>query len=305
LAAELIADCASDPPLGATRRALAVHRARDVLYGLGAVALFHPQARLRAVARHPDAAAALVAAAEAAGAQVLVTKLGDAWPPLGSVGEGRFLPAEHLVRIAEEARGVGARRYVTVAGAVAQPAVTGADVVCTVEELVAAAGGADAPDWVAVAGGVPAGRRVERQATLDEVDDPLLLILSHAHPAARRLAVPVSHWLLRAASACEACRACSDGCPHVAPHELIATLLSGRADDPSLARALGCAGCGLCDALCPAALSPLSVTRETGRRLTAAGAPPMPRLPPGGLDVGLFTLRLGLGGYDRAPDVRL
>ncbi|HZS37927.1 MAG TPA: hypothetical protein VFF06_13915, partial [Polyangia bacterium] len=55
----VVGDCAADPPLGATGRALATARAEDVVYGLGAIALALGVKRLALRVRHDDARAAL------------------------------------------------------------------------------------------------------------------------------------------------------------------------------------------------------------------------------------------------------
>jgi ferredoxin len=303
------ADCASDPPLGATARALAVHRAADVIYGLGACALGQ-RGPLRVAAAYEDAARALGEAIRAAGAAVEVERVRPVWPIRL---DGVALPAAMLVRVADAARGRPERRYLTVAGQVARPVVIAAPVEATIEALVAEAGGALVPDWVALAGGTPTGRRVDRATRIGEVEDTLVLVVSHDHPAARRERTPLSEWRLRAKSACEGCRVCTDGCPEpkVQPHEILATLATGRDDGLRLTAALACTACGLCDVHCPAELSPRALVGDVARRLTAAGARAnlIPTTEaserPQGLDRGLATLRLGLGSLDRAPEVRL
>ena len=58
----LVADCASDGPLSATRFALAVRRADAVLYGLGLAALGkEPRPKLEIAVRHEDARRAISA----------------------------------------------------------------------------------------------------------------------------------------------------------------------------------------------------------------------------------------------------
>ncbi len=76
----LVADCASDPPLGATGRALATARAGDVLYGLGAAALERGARELAVAVRDAAARDAVATAAEAMGAHVHVMYMPDAWP---------------------------------------------------------------------------------------------------------------------------------------------------------------------------------------------------------------------------------
>ena len=130
----------------------------------------------------------------------------------------------------------------------------------TIEELVAAAGGPLDDDWLPVAEHRVLGR--------DELwaGEPLVMVLSARHPLVRRLRTPVSGWLLRAASACEGCRVCSESCAHLQPHEVVWTLATLRDDGVALAAAAACTGCGLCDAMCPSALSPRALVVDVKAR---------------------------------------
>jgi ferredoxin len=306
---KLVADCASDPPLSATGRALAVRRADDLLYGLGLRALGTSRPLAVAV-RHEDAARAIAEACARLEAAVEVVRLPDAWPPKI---DGESVAAAELVTATARARSRPQSVYVTVAGAVAQPLVLAAPDDATVESLVAAAGGALDADWVALAGGAPGGRLVERATTLAELDvceRSTLVVLSQGHAAVRRAKTPIADWLLRAASACEGCRVCGEACPvaGLLPHELCTTLTSGRDDGVRLARAVDCIGCGVCDAVCPSALSPRALVGDVRARLldgkvAAQSTGERSRAP--GLEMGLLTLRLGLGPYDRPPAFRI
>jgi hypothetical protein len=298
----LCGDAACDPPLGATARALAVARADDVVYGLGALALERGARQLTLRVRHDDAAAALARAIAKLEARVELVHLPDAWPP-SSPSSGVAVDAAALVGATDRVRGRPARAYVTVAGAVEAPEVCAAPPDATVEELVARARPCD-PDWVAVAGGAPAGRLVGRTSAVG--DASLVLVLPAGHPVVRRLRTPLSDWLWRAASACEGCRACSDACAGLAPHEVVWTLSTLRDDGVGLAQALACTACGLCDAVCPSSLSPRALVADVRDRMRAmAGAGAAVGAGARGLDVGLLTLRLGLGDYARAPVVNL
>lgn len=299
----VVGDCASDPPLGATGRALAVTRAADVVYGVGAIALERGVERMVLRTRHADAREALEREIARREARVEVRALADAWPPPD--GE-EVVRAGELVRAAERARGQEPRWYVTVAGAVRAPLVLGARAGTTAEELVAAADGALADDWVAVAGGAPAGRLAARD---QPVGDELVLILPAGHEVVRRLRTPIADWLQRAASACEGCRACSDACPApLEPHQIVWTLATLRDDGVDLARALACSGCGLCDLVCPSVLSPRALAVAVRDRLRAAGvgarANANDNVNASGIDVELLTLRLGLAPFARAPVIR-
>jgi ferredoxin len=284
-------DCASDPPLGATLRALACARAEDVLLGLAALA--PPKCKLQLTVRHPDAEAALAEAARRLAAAVEIVRLPDAWPPAANE-----LPDARAL-VAASPLGKEARRFVTVAGAVKEPAVMPVRGEATLAELLAAAGGPVDDDWLPLVFGEGFELR-EREAAW--AGEPLVLALPAAHPLARNRKTPLTDWLKRAASACEGCSICSESCAHLRPHEIVWTLATARDDGTRLTEALACTGCGLCDAMCPAALSPRALVVDARNRLRAAGASVSPSLRKlTGLDVKLLTQRLGLADYDREP----
>jgi ferredoxin len=318
----LIGDCASDPPLGATARLLATTRADDVVFGLGALALrrSHGDGELALAVADGAARAALATAIARIGAAPAIRLLDvpDAWPGVTAAAGDTIVPAAALVALADEAHGRAVERWVTVAGAVATPALLAATADETLAALVARAGGALDADWVALAGGAPAGWLAARDDVFAAIGAPaLLLVLPARHELVRRLRTPVATWLARAASACEGCRACSDASPTaLAPATLVAALVNRRDDGvaavavamaaaslaaTSLAMA-SCSGCGLCDAMCPAALSPRALATATRDRLRANGVHAEPAAPARpGLDRALLTARLGLTAYERSP----
>jgi len=304
----LVGDCASDPPLGATQRALGAARADDVVFGLGATALARGDRTLALAVADAAARAALAAAIERVGAKVELLDAPDAWPAIDARADDEVLPASLLVAVRDEARGRGAVTTVSVVGAVHEPTVLTAATTATMAELVARAGGALDADWVALAGGAPAGRLVDRDATLAEVGaTATVLVLPARHEWVRRARTTVGDWLWRAASACEGCRACSDACPASLPaHALVATLATGRDDGTAPALFAACSGCGVCDGACPAALSPRALATDVRDRLARGGVTPEAattlRV---GLDRALLTLRLGLASYDRPPRLLL
>jgi len=312
--ATLVADCAGDRPLASTRAALARSRPEDVLVGLGLMAASEERGawRYTLVARARAAEAAVLGEVAARReARVTVEEVAAVWPTARAAGE-RLVSAVDLVRLADRARGRAPRAYLTVAGAVARPSVVAAALDETVEALVAAAGGALGDDWVAIAGGPPGGRLVERAARAGDCDE-LVVIVPTGHEAARRLRTPLHDWLLRAASACEGCRMCTDACPEgdavvdgepLAPHRLALDVAQGREPAGALAAA-ACTGCGVCDAACPSSLAPSRIVGAVAERVRAAGGTPpavAPSVPlPRGLDLALLTLRLGLGDFAAAP----
>jgi Na+-translocating ferredoxin:NAD+ oxidoreductase RnfC subunit len=305
----LIGDCASDPPLSATAQALARWRADDVVYGLGAVALARGHRELALAVRDDEARAALAAAIARLDARVAIRDAAAAWPAVAAAARDELIPADVLVAVADEARGRARLGYVTVAGAVQTPLVLACAPSLTMAELAARAGGAVDDDWVPIAGGAPAGRLVARETTFAEAGSPsLLLILPATHALVRRLRLPLSAWLWRAASACANCRQCSDACPAgLSPHELVTTLATGRDDGMGTVAAATCTGCGLCDAVCPSALSPRALVvalrdrlRDAAPATVLAGGEVRAATLAVGLDLRLLTLRLDLTRYEKA-----
>jgi ferredoxin len=304
----LIGDCASDPPLGATQRALAAARPLEVVYGLGAVALARGHERMALAVADEAARAALARAIAAIGADVALLDVADAWPAVAAGERDELLPASALAAVADEAHGRPAAATVSVVGALAQPTVLACAPSTTMAELVALAGGALDDDWLPIAGGAPAGRLVAREATLAEAGAPsMVLVLPARHAWVRRLRTTVGDWLWRAASACEGCRACSDACPaSLQAHALVATLATARGDGTAPAAFAACTGCGVCDAACPASLSPRALAVDVRERLGRGGVAAVAATTlRAGIDRALLTLRLGLSAYDRQPVVKL
>jgi Na+-translocating ferredoxin:NAD+ oxidoreductase RnfC subunit len=172
----------------------------------------------------------------------------------------------------------------------------------TMTDLMARAGGALDDDWLPLASGSDGVELRERDATW--AGESLVLVLPARHPLVRKCKTPLADWLVRAASACEGCRICSEACAALAPHEIVWTLATLRDDGTAPLAALNCTACGLCDAVCPSVLSPRALVKDVRDRLRAAGASVSGGLPTSekpGLDVPLLTRRMGLADYDREP----
>jgi ferredoxin len=277
----MIGDCASDPPLGATLRAIACARPEDVLMGLAALG------SLKIAVRHDDAEAALREAARRLEAKVEIVRLPDAWPPNLDGPDARVL-------LAASPRHKDSARYVTVAGAVHEPCVLPIRGEISLLELAMRAGGPIDDDWLPVID--------HRVRDRDEIwsGQPLVLILPARHPLVKRARTPIADWLVRAASACEGCRICSESCAHLEPHQIVWTLATMRDDGTAIAAAANCIDCGVCDAMCPSALSPRALVANVKEKLGSTKVEPR-KHEWSGLDVKLLTQRMGLADYDREP----
>jgi ferredoxin len=274
-------DCASDPPLSATLRAIACARPEEVLIGLAALGCS------KIAVRHDDSELALREAARRLDAKVEIIRLPDAWPPNLDGPDARVL-------LAASPRHKDPARFVTVTGAVHEPSVLPIRGEITFAELARKAGGPIDDDWLPLV----EQRLFDRDATW--TGQQLVLILPARHPLVKKARTPIADWLLRAASACEGCRICSESCGHLLPHEIVWTLATMRDDGVALLAAANCIDCGVCDAMCPSALSPRALVANVKEKLGDVKVDKK-RSEFGGLDVKLLTRRMGLADYDREP----
>jgi electron transport complex protein RnfC len=306
----VVIDLACDPPLSESARDIALTEGPAIVRALGAAMVAARAKRgvvaVRDAASEKSIQAALATAAgdDVKGARV--ARVADVWPTTGierDVGcpDALVLDGEAALDLDSASFGTprGAKR-ITVAGEVARPSVIrGA---ATVEEAVAAAGGATVNAWVALDGGLLGGRAADRE---DRPRSSLLMVLPAASPHVARARVSLGDWLRRAASACEGCRVCSEVCPvaldgrALAPHEILWTLVAGRDDGTRLAGAAACVGCGVCDVACPAAISPAALVGAVRERLpptVSAGARGEAHPDRGGRRMArsLLALRLGI-----------
>lgn len=327
-------------PLLQTEGALARAASHHVLRGLGALALLQGAERvILAVDRAVDLSWPLE------GTRLEVVEIAAAAPmdPISLVCDlaqaaGRSVPGAGLsshsvhdavvlrdVALALEGRWPSSRRFVTVAGAVARPAVVEAPLGTPLAELVELCGGATDPGWVPWLNGALGGRRSGWGDAVD-LDTRGLVVLPHDHPIVVRSTTPLSDVVGRIVAACEGCRTCTDLCPvhlagaHLEPHrvmQVLAASWTGAAlplDGPVLG-ALECTGCGLCSAACPSMLEPAMGLRALREQLGAQGvtlaaaAAPRPHPDRRGRRVSLARLvdMLGLAPYDaaRLPSLHL
>jgi Na+-translocating ferredoxin:NAD+ oxidoreductase RnfC subunit len=290
--------------VGAHRVVLAVDREdRELLAGLK-LAANETRLELRPLpARYPmDPQSLLCDLADAEGKSV----------PAAGLDRALVLSARELWDLAGALDGrLPLRRTVTVAGQVRQPSVLQVPIGTPMAALVQACGGSEDPAWVPFLSGLPGGRAVGQERCVDQDTDGVL-ILSHRHPLVERATATRADQLGRVASACAACRICSDGCTSglrgrdLSPHLVMRALGLGwpGPDAPLTApieSALNCIGCGLCSAVCPSLLRPgdlvMALAAELGARgVTAPASPPLrPHPDRSGRRQGVKRLALSLG----------
>ena len=170
-------------------------------------------------------------------------------------------------------------KYVTVAGAVKQPATFKVPLGVPYRSLIAAAGGAVVPDPVLIDGGPMMGK-VQRN-----LDAPVtktskaIIVLAGDHPVVRSQEYSVERMLKMALAACCHCSMCSDVCPRsLLGHDLfpdklmrLASYNSTCEKESSAATAYLCCECRLCEYACIMGLQPWMLNRELKQRLKNAG----------------------------------
>jgi Na+-translocating ferredoxin:NAD+ oxidoreductase RnfC subunit len=157
-------------------------------------------------------------------------------------------------------------RYVTIAGAVADPIVVDAPLGTPVSMLIELAGGATVSDFAILEGGAMMGRRVG-------IDEPVkktsscFLILPPDNPSMADASLDIHKIALIARSVCDQCYYCTEMCPRrilghaIEPHKImrqIAFSLETGKDATSFAHF--CCECGACSLYaCPQLISPRRV----------------------------------------------
>jgi Na+-translocating ferredoxin:NAD+ oxidoreductase RnfC subunit len=175
-------------------------------------------------------------------------------------------------------------KYLTVAGAVAEPVTLRVPIGTTIGEVIDAAGGPTVPDFGILLGGV----MMAKPAT--DLNVPVtkttggIIVLPAEHALIRRHNAPWMHIAKIGRSACDQCRFCTEFCPRyllghpIEPHRAMQSLGFSKPGDLTVAT-LYCCECNLCTMFaCPEDLDPKSVcvqgkpvARERG--LTWKGAP--------------------------------
>jgi Na+-translocating ferredoxin:NAD+ oxidoreductase RnfC subunit len=157
-------------------------------------------------------------------------------------------------------------KYLTVAGAVANPVTVKAPIGITIGEALSAAGGATVEDFGILLGGV----MMARPAT--SLDVPVtkttggIVVLPAGHALIRRHNTPWKDVRRIGRSACDQCRFCTEFCPRfllghpIEPHRAMQSLGFASAADAMVAGTLYCCECNLCTMFaCPEDLDPKNV----------------------------------------------
>lgn len=306
----IIANAAECEPLLYTNQELLQTEAPRVVAGLLAAArMVGASRRVIAVkAKYKGAVAALERAVLAPGAPpVEIFPLDDYYPAgdehaVVSAVTGRVVPeagipldvgvvvlnVETLANVAAALDGrTVTEKWVTVTGAVRQPATLRAPVGAPMSALVEAAGGATAADWAIVEGGPLMGRAVvDSQQPITKTTGGLI-VLPRSHPMITRPLLEIEVERRRARSACIRCTLCTEFCPRyqqghdLRPHQVMQSLALFPTADPVYDQAALCSECGICEVFaCPMGLSPRRVLGALKREFAAQGRryPKRPKL---------------------------
>ncbi len=166
------------------------------------------------------------------------------------------------------------RKFLTVAGAVAEPVSIDVPIGVTFAECIAMAGGATVDHPSALVGGAMMGRLA------GSFDEPVtkttggLIVLDESHPLIRRYR---NDWpVIRriGAAACDQCSFCTELCPRfllghpIEPHKAMRSLGFTLAGESNVIGTLFCCECNLCSLYsCPEDLDPKNVCSRNKRKL--------------------------------------
>ena len=221
---------------------------------------------------------------------------------------------ETFIWIADAVRGKPVtHKWVTVAGAVAHPMTMEVPVGTSFLECLAAAGGATAPEYKILGGGVMMGKPVGSDDIVDKTSGGWV-VLPKDHPTMERRVQERPVYDKIGKSACDQCMYCTEFCPRylvghpIQPHRVMRTLgISGPTKAFETEWAQACIHCGLCGLYaCPESLSPNEISWDARGNLFGGGFPmppkteskPHPMYEDRKVPLPRLVARLGLGTYD-------
>jgi len=169
-------------------------------------------------------------------------------------------------------------KYLTVAGAVAEPVTIGVPLGTTFAQAIELAGGASVPDPVVLVGGVMMGRYCANLSEPVTKTTGGLIGLPRDHSLVTRYTRPWKAIARIGAAACDQCTFCTYFCPRwllghpIEPHKAMRSLGFNQAGEANTLGTLYCCECNLCTMMaCPEDLDPKNVCTQNKRRLMAEG----------------------------------
>jgi Na+-translocating ferredoxin:NAD+ oxidoreductase RnfC subunit len=242
--------------------------------------------------------------------------LGRVIPPGGiplAVG-AVVINVETAVNIARAADRPVTEKYLSIAGAVAEPVTLRVPVGVTLAECVAAAGGPTVPDANYMVGGVMMGYLEEDPGALVDKTTGGVVVLPDEHVVIRRRRQDWQQIVRIGRSACDQCSFCTELCPRwllghpIEPHRAMRSLEFNLVGESNVIGTAFCCECNLCSLYsCPEDLDPKNVCTQNKQRLLAEKKrwedPPFnPRRPELHLEnrkapMGRLMQKLGLTGF--------
>ncbi len=167
-------------------------------------------------------------------------------------------------------------KYLSIAGAVANPVTLRVPVGITLAECVAAAGGPTVPDANYIVGGVMMGYLEENHNALVDKTTGGLIVLPDEHVVVRRRRQDWQQIARIGRSACDQCSFCTELCPRwllghpIEPHRAMRSLEFNLVGEANVIGTAFCCECNLCSLYsCPEDLDPKNVCTQNKQRLAA------------------------------------
>ncbi len=202
--------------------------------------------------------------------------LGRVIPPGGiplNVG-AVVMNVETAMNVALAATRPVTEKFLSIAGAVAQPVTLRVPIGITLAECVAAAGGPTVPDPNYMVGGVMMGRLEEHHDALVDKTTGGVIVLPGDHVVIRRRRQEWVEVARIGRSACDQCSFCTELCPRwllghpIEPHKAMRSLGFNMVGESNVIGTSFCCECNLCSLYsCPEDLDPKNVCTQNKRRL--------------------------------------
>ncbi len=181
---------------------------------------------------------------------------------------------ETAMNVAVAAKQPVTEKFLSIAGAVAEPVTLRAPVGVTLRECVEAAGGPTVSDPNYVVGGVMMGYLEENHDALVDKTTGGVLVLPDDHVVVRRRRQDWPQIVRIGRSACDQCSFCTELCPRwllghpIEPHLAMRSLEFNLVGESNVIGTAFCCECNLCSLYsCPEDLDPKNVCTQNKRRL--------------------------------------
>lgn len=183
---------------------------------------------------------------------------------------------ETALNVALSAEKSVTEKYLSIAGAVAEPVTLCVPIGVTLSECVAAAGGPTISDPNYMVGGVMMGYLEENQQALVDKTTGGVIVLPDDHVVVRRRRQEWKQIARIGRSACDQCSFCTELCPRyllghpIEPHAAMRSLVFNQVGEANVIGTQFCCECNLCSLYsCPEDLDPKNVCSRNKRRLAA------------------------------------